>query len=541
MHFLPFYIFTVSISESGGTGIRIYSCKSDEEDEWYGGFPDAGTCGQKGKTDMKKERVFSLKGMITKIFHRWYLVLLCGLLFACLFGGYEWHKKTQEMNAAEAANESDEANKNSTSSDFTSEEDLVMKSLRQKDDYLSNSIMSQIDPNNEGVATVLFSVSVDETDQEAENEGSSMSVTDAGNSGTSYSSDSNEGSISADTSSASSSDNEMIVVSSSMKEEDTILQVYMSRILSNIDWTEMAEKLDTEPEYLNQLVSVTESDEVSAQIQIKVIYPDEDGAAEILDYLIDQIQQQKDEVVSETQSHTIAFRSKTKSTIVDSSLFGWMNSRINEMNNLMNSLDTFNTAVNAISPSDTNTVSVITRNDVIKSSAKYGVIGFVIGVILWIILGMAYLLIRGRVVSADDFSKQYDMKRLGVLGGKRSKKRQAGTENEMYQIAVLRIRHQMQESGKIAVVSDLDTDSFREVKQGLEDAEKAITDAGSVNSYFCISRPEDDPDALQKLEEADGAVIVAREDRTRYTEMDRVLQTVGECGMPVLGCIVGEA
>ena len=255
---------------------------------------------------------------------------------------------------------------------------MIRTSLDQKNTYLANSILAKINPNAEGRAEVNLFISTKELenlDESGDNEDgviTTIQPTDpasAGSGNSNYTSDS------------------MNVISyaenSAQVYADHIMDAYLSYAINSIDFTDLAKKYNTEPMYLKELINIKniQNDVVSATISVR--YIDENGAKEILHTIVDQLKAQKEEIAKTYGSHTVRFENETSATVFDNVMFPWLNSRIQEMNNLMNNQDTFRTAVSSRTSGGSSASTVVSGKSVIKDSVKYAAVGFVGGLLLF--------------------------------------------------------------------------------------------------------------------------------------------------------------
>ena len=333
---------------------------------------------------------------------------------------------------------------------------------------------------------------------------------------------------------------------------DHIMDAYLSYAIHSIDFTKLAQKYNTEPMYLKELISIDniQNDVVSATICVR--YIDEDGAREILDTIIEQLNAQKDEIAKTYGAHTVNFKNETCSTEVDDLMFPWLNSRIQEMNNLMNNQDTFRTAVSSRASGGSSATAAVSRKSVVRDGVKYAAAGFLGGLLLYLLVGMLLLVLMKRVLSGRELNQQYGLQKLAVLPGKGGKKRSgldrliasigdeyrsADTEEECFRIAAANINYLTSENAKVLIAGDLSEGEMKHVLDELISCSKETEGSRSIR-FIGNGGRLDDPKSLHLLSEADAVVLVAGCRSSRYASLDEIIRTADTYGKEIAGSIV---
>lgn|GEM_PF-4109080 len=490
-------------------------------------------------------RIISLKALIVTLLSGWRKILLVGLIFAILLGGYHLNKIWPGSDTA-AEDKASQTKQDNNGLDQSSIEELISNNLSGKSTYLDNSILAKINPAAEGRAEVNIFVSTEELEnEETDNTGSDgeQNVTsDVLTSGSALASDN-------------SSDAPNVISSAQNGAQvmaDRILNAYLSYALQSADFSELAEKMDTEPLYLQELVSVDDIQNDIAGAKIIVRYTDPDGAKEILDTIISQLTAQKDNIADTNGSHTISFENETSSTVVDDELFSWMNNKIQDMNNLMNSQDTFSTAASSRSSSGLQQPDQISKISALKGSVKYALIGFAAGIVLYLLLGMLIMVLMKKVLSGRELNQQYKLQKLSVMPAGEGKKkrgldkaiasardaeRSADQTEECYRIAAANICYLAPDDAKVLLVGDLSPDQMQNVYTHLKSDFASVEDKKAICLLDNGNRL-DDPKSLHLLNEADAVILVARKGISRYSSIDEIIRTVDAYGKEILGSIV---
>lgn len=516
----------------------------------------------------KSGRVISLKALIKTVLTGWRKMLVTGIVFAILLGGYRLYRKwpsTVSTSAGDAVaasstdagnhTEASTADGGSASSDsglnYDTTKNLIQTSLDNKNNYLANSILAKINPNAEGRAQVNLFVrtkdidNLNESDDEDDGMISNIQSADPASAGSG-------------TSSADAFDT-MDVISyaenSSQVYADHILDAYLAYASNSIDFTELSQKYHTEPSYIRELIGINnvQNDIVSATITVR--YINEDGAKEILDTIIEQMNGQKDEIEKTYGAHTISFENETSSTVVDELLFPWLNSRVQEMNNLMNNQDTFRTAVSSRVSGTSPASAIVSRKSVMKDSLKYSAYGFVCGIFLYFLIGMLILILMKRVLSAKELNQQYSLQKLAVFpnrdthNGKNKKGldrliasigdeyKSADTEEECFRIAAANINYLTADNAKVVIAGDLSDVQMRQVLDKLKSCSEKTEGSRDIR-FIGNGGRLDDPKSLHLLSEADAVVLAAGCRTSHYASLDEIIRTADIYGKDIVGSIV---
>ena len=312
----------------------------------------------------------------------------------------------------------------------------------------------------------------------------------------------------------------------------------------------MAEKYNTEPQYLQELVDLSENhinDTISAEIIIR--FPSEQGAGELLDELTSQIQNYSSSVTKTYGEHTLAINNRVTTTVTDTTVTDKANSRLTMLNNLINGNNSFGTATATLGMNSGNTdnsqVSV-SRSDLLKPIVKYAGAGFVGGVVLYFLLVILSLLASGKVYSASEMNRQYGFSKIAAVPSPNAKKRKgldrlthrdasdyySSRDREIcWQIANENLSELMNGKGTVALIGDVDPGQL----------EKIAAEMNKETSELQIKTPGDilsSPAALHSLKETDAAVIIASIGTSDYRKTDRILETLHTYEKRILGSII---
>lgn len=496
-----------------------------------------------------RDKSISIRLLIQTAFQKWRRMLVCGLIFMVLASGWKayhlWSVKSGMEQIKSQSSGSENINDSShdpvsSGADYQKSGAYFRQQIENASEYINKSFYTQMDPNAVGMATADISVSTPELENENESGNmmlagiGSINGTESGNAGTTSSSD----------------ENTVVVTTAAEQDANTILNAYKEFILYGVDWTSIAKKYDTEPQYLQELVNLN-GDQISGtySTEIMVRFPTEQGAGELLDEIIAQVQNYSSTVTQSYGEHSIKISNRITSTATDPSVTDKINSRLSTLNSMINGSNSFGTATAALgmttdsTKNETNSVSTI---DLLKPVVKYAGIGFVGGIVAYLILVILSLLASGKIYSASEMNRQYGFSKIAVVPPSNVKKikgidRLTHRDAVDYyssidrivcwQIADENLSELINGKGTVALIGDVNPGQLQ----------KIAVEINKGTSDFQVNIPGDilnSPDALRSLKETDAAVIVAQVGTSGYRNTDRILEILQTYGKTILGSII---
>lgn len=461
-----------------------------------------------------KERKISLKAFCKQYALRCKQVLLVGIIFAVLLGGYKGYDIQNKADINEAS-----------LTDAQNEIKMIEKSLAQKSKYLKETPQAMIDPNHEGYAFLLFRVSTEALERE-KNKSSTMAVS--------------EGIEAVDGSTELAS--ALVEKTPAEKEANQILYYYSTVVKESIDWNPLAEKMEISVTYIPEIIGFAALENFPGYARIGARYKDLEGAEKILQYFTEQLQKGHDAAEEIYGTHEIVLVSEPVSYWrVNSGMFNWLNTRVTEMNNLMNTLDTYKTATASLSSVDTS------RGAITKASIKNGIYGFVGGLILYFVVFILWCVAKGKVLSARELNEQYDLAKIAAVPpedlneakGLKKVIHMFGSDyysNHSVEKSFLLAKENLNalipnDTEPLGVISDLKKDELKAIVDNIIDGE-------GHREMVALSNPEKEPGSLAKLRDVKQAVLIARTMTSSYNRLDEILQWLNEHDIAVRGSIV---
>ena len=566
---------------------------------------------------MKENRKVSLRTLAAHLCVRWKILLLAAILCGGAAGAYRMYKLWPETQVTkkETETKAEPTEKEKRTTSFYEEElKRINSQISTRQEYIADSIYTQIDFSKVGLASVDFYVFLD-TDLHPELMLQSQAAAAAADTvtaaaGTATAEDgtvtaaagtvtAEDGAAAADTALAEEeiaaeeeivteedgavtdeegavTDEEGFVTEdgSTASEDDAAageeavaltlttgqnnrrrrlaLRAYSRFVNNMIDWTELAEKFNTEPRYLQELVVVTSMKEDLGCMLISVKYTDPEGADEILQYVIDQMEKYPHSEIEEAGSFEIRFKNRASRWHADVSKYKVLNSRVSELNTLMQTKDSFQTNINKNRASvKTNTSSTAARSkkSVLKQGIKYGAAGFAAGICACAALIIIALISRTAVLSGRELNDTYGFRKIAVIpmkdiGSLKGFSRLAAAADSSYRssrnmedglkVANVNLRNMTEDGERIGLIGDCGAEKLEELAGRLSGLGG---DSGSY-SVRAISNLNGDASALEALEECSSVVIAAEVPKSTYRNTDDLLATVDAYGKTVAGSIV---
>ena len=187
---------------------------------------------------IKKEREISIRSLFARVMRKWWLILIVAAAVGVLAGGYKIFTTTKYMkNNPEETMTYEEYQKKLADYEHNTKtlKDSIAASedaLQSKINYLSNSIVAKLNPNNVYISKNNYFFESDTSDN-------------------------------------------------TVRLRDSVanraLDLYATYITSVEFWTDISKEMGTEPQYITELITTTPDYEAS-DLLVSIKYPDEEGA-----------------------------------------------------------------------------------------------------------------------------------------------------------------------------------------------------------------------------------------------------------------------
>ena len=341
---------------------------------------------------MRGNRKVSLRTLAAHLCREWRILLLIAVLCGAAAAVYQtvrlWPKTKIEKSETEKSQPT--AKEKKTTSFYEEEIRRINSQITTRQEYIADSIYTQLDFSKVGLASVDMFVFLDtdlnpddsgqtgdltaeekaaqeetetaegtelaeETDGPEQTEGTEqaegteegLEETEEGLEGTEEETEETD-----DSSEQTEDISESVLITEpqdstvSLRRRRIIYRAYQRYISNMIDWTELAEKFETEPRYLQELLKVTNENETLGAMTISVRYTDPEGADEILQYVIDALARYPHSDLYEAGNFEIHYKNRIKRYHIDAVNYKLLNRRVSELNSLMQTKDSFQTNIN---------------------------------------------------------------------------------------------------------------------------------------------------------------------------------------------------
>ena len=512
-----------------------------------------------------RERIIDLKALCRGILGRWRLLLILALAAALILGGMEGYTQYRAYQKSLTAADTEPENAEATGTSKSEELRMISEILEKRNDYFTGSILSRIDPAQEGFASADMIVrfpqdavvpeGLDLTEAGADGAatgsagnaqaaGTTAEAGTAAGTGTEAGAGTDTGAGTAAGKAAAANTSDSIGLSLSLN----AMSYYTAAATMRSDLTGAAQALGEDPASLRELITVTDSNKTDYMVTIKVVYPTQDGARQILDSLITQIQDSHAQAEEIYGPHTLQIANVNSAVIVDTSMLKWANTRLTEINALANSRKTLDKNISGGTTSPG--TEQISKRKMAAAVAGKGAAGLLAGLIGGMILIALWLLVRGKVLSGRELNRQFGLYRIACVPARKYENlkgidRLAASIDAGYynstkrgvcmQVADANMRGIMRGSAQVALIGDLPAEAMDKVAAELNKAGKAN---GSGMRYFAVSGSEQTPETVRTLDSCDIAVLVARAGTSSYKGAADVLDMADLLDRKAAGSIV---
>ncbi len=452
-------------------------------------FLTIGKTTQEGLNDMgylnKNEREVSIKTLFYRVIRHWKLILIvsaiigagaAGLKMVTGFGNSESAVEAQEKYEKDLA---DYKNNQKTYKDTIK---TMEDTLQSKLDYLSNSILIQLDPNAVSYAYDDYFITSDDFVQN----GTSRDTDYTGS---------------------------------------QILDAYSSYLNNEIDWEPLAKEMDTEPQYLMELAGVSK-DYSTGRLTLSAKHNNPGDAKRVLDYIIEHADSYEDTAKDEFGDFSIKKRDPVETEIMDSSLQNLINNKATELKNLENSLNQLEQSYNKLEPPAV--PSTLGKSAAIKNAITFGAKIFGISLAAMAVLIALIILISRRVLSADELNKTFNLKEIATFKPKEDTKENAAAKYDVISECVERYS---EGAKKILLVGGAPKTQVNRLIKELSSRLKDV-------SVAYVENVDDTKDSIEMLKAADAVVFVEKVGKSGYRRIEDNFDRVVNWDKPIAGSIV---
>lgn len=317
----------------------------------------------------------------------------------------------------------------------------------------------------------------------------------------------------------------------------TIVALYKTALESNGIIDAVAQEVGMETKYLNELVTITkDSDYV---LQISVIHDDKDIATEIMELILANLADTQTQITDTVGEHTMSEVLRTVAPAVQAEMAEKQNAEKSQLEEYMTDYSKKVEALDALSEAPEMTVS---NGNALKSAIKWACVGGVAGVMVCAVIICLLFLLGGTVYSGEEMQLRLRVKVLGsVLGSgkrpdaitrwiKRLEGRLESNSEANLEMITTNIRSYADGAKTLLITGDANE------KEIVELAESLQKKLDGVNLTACGSLLRS-ADALRQLNSCDGVLLVEACGKSKYKNIIREMERVGDAKKPLVGCV----
>lgn len=452
------------------------------------------------------EQEIDLKDLMFRIFRKWRLIILIAFLFAILLGGYKCVKglinQSDEEYMAELKKQyqADEVKYEQLKEGYERDIDNFTANIAYQEKYKENSILLNVDPYNKGVASADIFVKTADVPNE-----NGITVT-------------------------------------SIDPADSVVKAYASAVQQGGLLEEISSKMRIDLIYLKELINV-KIDYDSNMISVSISYTDKEGAGEILDVILDNLNTIYPVIQEHLGQHSFAVMNQYVGKTTDQELANYQKQNIVNLEatnkNLEDTEKALKALVEPVKPVE------LSRLSVLKMGVKYGILGGLIGAFLTVFGVCVVFIMNGRVNSNDDLKKSFGLNYLGGFSEASNTKRNSAvdmwldklegreivSDDSVYDIITAGLLGMLDIGESVFLTGLLKENRLAELN------EKISEKSSELNVGFGTDLLHN-AQTLQNLQQYDKVILVGVRGESKIRDIVKEVETVNNMKKQVMGYIM---
>lgn len=448
------------------------------------------------------ETKIAIKDLFFELLYKWRSILLAALIGAILVGAFQYYSVYRvhskgEQTKDEKQYEIDLENYRDSVRNLRSSIRTYTNLIREKSDYLDQSVYMSLDSQNEWVAYKRFYVRMDQA------------VLDA--------------------------------LPAGMEEDpaDHVAMIYASTLTSNLDAAEMEALLGTdELEYINELVEL-ERDDKSNTFCVRVLGADEETVRGQLDYFMNRLETVCQPMAQEVGAHALV--------LVDEDVFSQTDDKLSSKQDEINrQVEEWQTALKEqrekLNNLEEDGEPVKPGNHV----KKFAVIGFILGALLLAVIYIVRYVLGGKLHAGRELNEKYNLPVLGEYAGSRARRSGKGLDGlfEKWEFAHAVTDPATVSNGIAALLADrlagkklllTGTVSQEALDALCADLDKRLSGACALTAQGGMPV---NTDAIAAVRDVDAVILVEKKYASRNADIQRSAELLKIGEADVNGCIV---
>ena len=449
------------------------------------------------------EQEIDLKDLLFAVLYKWRMILVIAVLFAALLGGYRllstYRSQTSPAALAEAQKSYQKELDVYNNSKEIAERDIdkLTEDINVQMEYLDNSILMNISPYSVWEAKTAFFVKTDYK-------------------------------IMPD------------MMYQDIDYTDTILQSYALALSSTGFLKTIADDVDIELRYLSELITITSDNKL---LTLQVHHNDEETVKAIMSDLVDGVKKLEGQLGESIGPHELNEVSSSVGTVVDLNLAASQEAQQTHMNTLNDSLEQKQEELDALTEPKKSGSPMVSS---VKNGIKYGVLGGVLGAFMVVFFVCVAFLMSDKLYSAKQLKSYCNVKILGALPlQNRSKfvidrwlsrlegRAASGMDADEYDLIAANILNYAEGAKNLMVTGTAEESVIAAAAEQLKARLSGI-------QMVCAGSVLQSSEALRKLPECDGVILVEQCKHSAYGEIKAEVEKASDLKKPVIGCVVFE-
>ena len=424
-------------------------------------------------------RQVDFEALIKRVLEQWKKLFILGIVFGILWCGYKYVSFAgSNSDAVPSGEETSEETDQYVY--YTHELAEINEKIGEVQQYLEKTILNDIDPYNAYQGACSFSAAADDSAGAA------------------------------------------------------VIPQLWAYLKSGINYAEVAEKYQTEPQYIGELVTINLNDADYGSISVTLASPEEEMTRDILNVIRNEGKSAAERISAESgiQANVLVSDANVSKGIEPAMMEKYL-VRLNSINTLIDRRTRFEDQ-QSIARSYATSSAQPTFG--IKKIIRYLGTGFLGGFVFGFLALSLMLLKNNAILSADEFAKQLKTKNLNninshlgktIISRKELKTADSSEMNQKLRVLTDKLK-KMNETGHYIVVSELDEQTIRKLN-----GYKAEDDEVHLN-FVNIQVAQDYLSGRNN--DCDGMIILGEIGKTKYNTMEAFLNDVKD-ETPLIGVI----
>ena len=323
------------------------------------------------------EQEIDLKDLLFTLLYRWRPILLVAVAFGLVLGSYKVVTGLQSQQDAALVVESREAYEEDMVSyeegldSYEKNIENIQTAIKELDRYMEGSILMKIDPYDKPVASADLLFQMEESVSQTEGAGADVDPA------------------------------------------DSLVKLYSSNLLRQMDWEGLERELGVEQIYLRELISVS-GDQGSNTLTVTATYLDAATAEKLLETFLENVDACQKNFTSVVGAHTVDVVNRSVDTVLDMDLIDVKKNNGDKVMSYQNSLTNMEKARDSLVEPEL--PEELSKRKVAMSGIKYALIGGVGGAFLMAFYFCMIYVLCGKLHTDEEVKDQFRIKILGVFG-----------------------------------------------------------------------------------------------------------------------------